>query len=145
MDTLEDLGPPPYRSGDSERVMRRIKPMSGIGNFLSAAESAITSGNLAAAGSAIANAQSAFGTSQTTVTEALTYIGDLKDAVKSTPADQEGYREALNALTAMEGQLPTVDAAQIQLLHDLGPNGDKSALMEAIAAINGSLATHSFF
>ena len=45
----------------------------------------------------------------------------------------------------MEGQLPTVDAAQIQLLHDLGPNGDKSALMEAIAAINGSLATHSFF
>jgi len=116
-----------------------------IGGLLSQASSALTAGNIGAAATAIEGAQSAFGTSQTTVTQALSYLGDLKDAIKSTPRDVDAYREALNSLTAMEGSLPTVDAAQIQLLHDLGPNGDMSALMEAIATINGSLAQHSFF
>ncbi len=116
-----------------------------VGGFLSQASSLLTAGNVAGAASAIQAAQSAFGTSQTTVTEALSYLGDLKDAVKSTPPDADAYRTALNSLTAMEGQLPTVDAAQIQLLHDLGPNGDKSAIFQALASINGSLASHAFF
>src|SRR5208282_759995 len=116
-----------------------------VGNFLSQASSLLTQGNVAGAATAIQSAQSAFGTSQTTVTEALSYCGDLKDAVKATPPDADAFREALNSLTAMLGQLPTVDAAQVQLLHDLGPTGDKSAIFEALAVINGSLASHAFF
>ena len=66
-----------------------------IGQLLNQASSLLTAGNVAGAASAITSAQSAFGTSQTTITEALSYIGDLKDAVKATPPDAEGYREGL--------------------------------------------------